>query len=156
MNGKLVFQNGIEKMTGVIAELLEKSGLEQDDIDLIVPHQPNLRMLEEIIARSGIPQEKFFINVKEYGNMASATLPIALDQARRSGRIAEEDLVLLVGFGAGFSWGAALVRMCTVPRGNGERELLSKQKGEYSTSAKQRKRGGQSGLAPPCPEPHLN
>jgi 3-oxoacyl-[acyl-carrier-protein] synthase-3 len=111
MNGRYVYENGVEKMTDVMHELLEANSLSIGDVDLIVPHQPNLRMLEEIAKRSGFPEEKFFINVRDHGNMASATTPIALDQARRSGRLQQGDLVLLVGFGAGFSWGAALVRM---------------------------------------------
>ena len=111
MNGKLVFQNAVEKMSSVMEEILDANALSIHDIDLIVPHQPNLRLLEEIIRRTGFPAEKFFINVVEHGNMASATTPVALDQARRSGRIRDGDLILIVAFGAGFSWGAALVRM---------------------------------------------
>lgn len=111
MEGRTVFDNGVEKMSGVVEELLAANSLSVDDIDLIVPHQPNLRMLEAIIERLGFPPEKFFINVVDYGNMASATLPIALDQARRAGRIHEGSRIVLVGFGAGFSWGAGLIRM---------------------------------------------
>jgi len=111
MNGKVVFENGVEKMSSVIEELLEANALSIDDIDRIIPHQPNLRMLEEIIERTGFPQEKFFLNVVEHGNMASASLPIALDQARRAGLVGEGSLLVFVGFGAGFSWGAALVRL---------------------------------------------
>jgi len=111
MDGRFVFENGVAKMTGVMLELLEANSLTIDDVDLIIPHQPNLRMLEEIAKRSGFPQEKFFINVVEHGNIASATTPIALDQARKQGRFGDGDRILLVAFGAGFSWGAALVRM---------------------------------------------
>jgi len=111
MNGKVLFENGVNKMSGVMQELLEANSLSIDDVDLIVPHQPNLRMLEAIVEQTGYPQEKFFINVVEHGNIASASMPIALDQARRTGRISERDLILFVGFGAGFSWGAALVQM---------------------------------------------
>jgi 3-oxoacyl-[acyl-carrier-protein] synthase-3 len=111
MDGRFVFENGVEKMTAVMFELLEASSLTIDDVHLIIPHQPNLRMLEEIAKQSGFPQEKFFINVTEHGNMASATTPIALDQARQRGLVGDGDRILLVAFGAGFSWGAALVRM---------------------------------------------
>jgi 3-oxoacyl-[acyl-carrier-protein] synthase-3 len=111
MNGRFVYENGVEKMTAVMFELLEKNSLSIDQIDLIIPHQPNLRMLEDIAKRSGFPQEKFFINVVEHGNMASATTPVALDQARRGGLIGMGATIMLVAFGAGFSWGAALVRM---------------------------------------------
>ena len=111
MEGKIVFANGVEKMSGVIQELLDAHSLTIDDIDRVVPHQPNLRMLEEVVRCTGFPQEKFFINVVEYGNIASASTPVALDQARRAGLIRDGDLIILVGFGGGFSWGAALVRM---------------------------------------------
>jgi 3-oxoacyl-[acyl-carrier-protein] synthase-3 len=111
MNGKFTAEHGVAKMSSVMHEILEANSLSIDDIDLIVPHQPNLRMLEAIVENTGFPQEKFFINVVEHGNMASATTPIALDQARRAGRAGEGALVLVVAFGAGFSWGAALVRM---------------------------------------------
>ncbi|MCL4192677.1 MAG: 3-oxoacyl-ACP synthase, partial [Thermoguttaceae bacterium] len=79
--------------------------------DVLVPHQANLRMLEAIVAKVGIPREKVYVNVEEYGNIASASLPIALDEARRSGMIRSGSLVLLVAFGSGFVWGSALLRM---------------------------------------------
>ncbi|NQT17226.1 MAG: ketoacyl-ACP synthase III [Planctomycetes bacterium] len=111
MNGRVVFENGVEKMSGVMQELLDAHGLTIDDIDRIIPHQPNLRMLEAIIERTGYPPEKFFVNVVEQGNMASATTPIAFDQARRSQFIRDGDLAIIVAFGAGFSWGTALIQM---------------------------------------------
>jgi 3-oxoacyl-[acyl-carrier-protein] synthase-3 len=82
-----------------------------DQVDVLVPHQANLRMLEAILQRTGFPREKVFINVEEYGNIASASLPIALDEAREAGMIRPGSLVLLVAFGSGFVWGSALVRM---------------------------------------------
>jgi 3-oxoacyl-[acyl-carrier-protein] synthase-3 len=82
-----------------------------DQIDVLVPHQANLRMLEAILKRTGFPREKTYVNVEEYGNIASASLPIALDEARRSGMIRPGSLVMLVAFGSGFVWGSALVRM---------------------------------------------
>jgi len=111
MDGRAVFENGVEKMSGAVFESLEKNGLSLDDVDLLIPHQANLRMLEAIVAKVGIPQEKVFVNVEEYGNMASACLPVALDQARSQGTIREGSLVLLVAFGSGFVWGSALLRM---------------------------------------------
>ena len=111
MDGRAVFENGVEKMSAAVFESLERNGLTLDDIDLLIPHQANLRMLEAIIAKVGIPQEKVFVNVEDYGNMASACLPIALDQARSGGRISAGNRVLLVAFGSGFVWGSALLRM---------------------------------------------
>ncbi|HUT34201.1 MAG TPA: 3-oxoacyl-[acyl-carrier-protein] synthase III C-terminal domain-containing protein [Planctomycetota bacterium] len=98
-------------MSEAIIESLETTGLTFDDLALLIPHQANLRMLEEIVRRVGAPQDKVFVNVEEYGNMASACLPIALDQARRQGRAPEGALVLLVAFGSGFVWASALLRM---------------------------------------------
>ena len=110
MDGKAVFQNGVEKMSDAVFECLRANGLALDDLDVLVPHQANLRMLEAIVARVGIPREKVFVNVEEYGNIASASLPIALHESRQSGMIHPGDLVLLVAFGSGFVWGSALLR----------------------------------------------
>ncbi|MHB0959637.1 MAG: 3-oxoacyl-ACP synthase III family protein [Pirellulaceae bacterium] len=111
MVGKEVFENGVARMSESVFESLEANGLTMDDIDLLIPHQANLRMLEAVIQRTGFPPEKVFLNVVDHGNIASATLPIALDQARRSGRLHAGSLCLLVAFGSGFVWGSALLRM---------------------------------------------
>jgi 3-oxoacyl-[acyl-carrier-protein] synthase III len=111
MDGKAVFENGVNRMSEAVFESLDRHGLTLDDIDLLIPHQANLRMLEAIVERVGVSQEKVFVNVEDYGNMASACLPVAVDQARRSGRIRPGSLVLLVAFGSGFVWGSALLRM---------------------------------------------
>ncbi|MHC4253069.1 MAG: 3-oxoacyl-ACP synthase III family protein, partial [Planctomycetota bacterium] len=83
MDGKAVFENGVEKMSEVAVEMLESQGLAVDDIDALVPHQANLRMLEAIVERTGFPREKVFVNVHEYGNIGSASLPISFDEARK-------------------------------------------------------------------------
>ena len=111
MHGKAVFENGVEKMSGAVFESLKTNDLKLDDIDVLVPHQANLRMLEAIVQRVGIPREKVFVNVEEYGNVASASLPIAFNEARVAGMIKDGSLVLLVAFGSGFVWGSALLRM---------------------------------------------
>ena len=111
MDGRKVFENGVARMSEAVFESLKANGLSIDDVDVLIPHQANLRMLEAIIERTAFPQEKVFVNVQEYGNMASACLPIALDEARSSGMVQEGSLVLLVAFGSGFVWGSALVRM---------------------------------------------
>ncbi|MBN2476621.1 MAG: ketoacyl-ACP synthase III [Pirellulales bacterium] len=111
MDGKAVFQSGVARMSEAVFESLKVNGLALEEIDVLVPHQANLRMLEAIIQQVGIPQEKVFVNVEHYGNMASACLPIAVDQARRSGVIRPGQLVMLVAFGSGFVWGSALLRM---------------------------------------------
>ena len=111
MHGKTIFENGVEKMSDAVFESLDANGLTLDDIDVLIPHQANLRMLEAIIEKVGIPKEKVFCNVEEYGNMASACLPIAVDQSRKSGIVRDGSLVMLVAFGSGFVWASALMRM---------------------------------------------
>jgi 3-oxoacyl-[acyl-carrier-protein] synthase-3 len=111
MDGKAVFQNGVDRMSGAVFESLQANGLSLADIDVLVPHQANLRMLEAIVARVAIPKEKVYVNVEEYGNIASASLPIAFHEARQAGIIRAGSLVLLVAFGSGFVWGSALLRM---------------------------------------------
>ena len=111
MDGRAVFENGVARMSEAVQESLKVNNLSLDAIDVLVPHQANLRMLEAIVARVGAPMAKVFVNVQEYGNMASACLPIALDQARKSGMARPGSLVLMVAFGSGFVWGSALVRL---------------------------------------------
>jgi 3-oxoacyl-[acyl-carrier-protein] synthase-3 len=111
MDGKAVFENGVGRMSEAVFESFKVNGISFDDVDLLIPHQANLRMLETIVERVGVPDGKVFVNVEEYGNMASACLPIALDQARKQGKVKPGDLVLLVAFGSGFVWASALMRM---------------------------------------------
>ena len=111
MDGRAVFDNGVARMSEAVVESLKVNGLTMDAIDVLIPHQANLRMLEAVVARVAAPMEKVFVNVQEYGNMASACLPIALDQARKSGMARDGSLVLLVAFGSGFVWASALVRL---------------------------------------------
>jgi 3-oxoacyl-[acyl-carrier-protein] synthase-3 len=110
MDGKAVFENGVAGMSNAALEALAANGLTLADIDVLIPHQANLRMLEAVTERLAAPKEKVFVNVEEYGNVASACLPIALDQARKQGMVADGKLVLLVAFGSGFVWASALVR----------------------------------------------
>jgi len=111
MEGKVIFENGVTRMSEAIFESLAANGLTLQDIDALIPHQANLRMLEAILQRTGFPREKVHVNVVDYGNIASASLPIALDEARHSGLAREGSLCLLVAFGSGFVWGSALLRM---------------------------------------------
>ncbi|MEW6358346.1 MAG: beta-ketoacyl-ACP synthase III [Planctomycetota bacterium] len=111
MDGKTVFQHGVDGMSAAALDAIKANGLTMDDIDVLIPHQANLRMIEAILERTGFPKEKVFINVEEYGNIASASLPIAFDEARRAGRVKDGSLVLLVAFGSGFVWASALIRM---------------------------------------------
>lgn len=111
MDGKALFENGVARMSNAAFEALAANSLTIADIDVLIPHQANLRMLEAVIQKTGMPPDKVFLNVENHGNIASACLPIALDQARKQGMVTDGTLVLLVGFGSGFVWGSALLRM---------------------------------------------
>ncbi len=111
MDGKAVFEGGVAMMSKAIGDAFEANGISFDDLDMLIPHQANLRMLEAIVENVNAPQDKVFTNVDKLGNMASACLPVALDQARKTGKVKDGDLVLLVAFGSGFVWASALMRM---------------------------------------------
>ncbi len=111
MDGRVVFENGVGRMSEAVFESFEANGVTFEDVDMLIPHQANLRMLEAIIQRVDAPEDKVFVNVEQYGNMASACLPIALDETRKQGKVNSGDLVLLVAFGSGFVWASALMRM---------------------------------------------
>ena len=110
MSGQEVFKHAVKAMEKAVNNLLEKEQVSIDDIDLMIPHQANIRILKKLMARLGVEQEKVFINVHKYGNTSAASIPIALDEANREGRLKKGDLLLLCSFGGGFTWGAALLR----------------------------------------------
>ncbi len=110
MKGNEVYKMGVRGMADVCIKVLEKAGYEPSDIDLFVPHQANLRIIEATTKRLELPPEKVFTNIHKYGNTSAASVPLALDEARRTGRLKDGDLVLMVVFGGGLTWGAALVR----------------------------------------------
>ena len=110
MNGKQVFKLAVTRMPEVVRSLCRKSGVSVRDIDLLIAHQANLRINEMVQKALELPDEKVFNNIQRYANTTAATIPIALDEARRAGRVREGALVCFVGLGAGFHWGAALMR----------------------------------------------
>lgn len=110
MVGKDVFRYAVRAMADAITAVLEKEGLAIADIALVVPHQANIRILKSLADHLGVPLEKIYINVHKYGNTSAATVPIAMDEANREGRLQQGDLLLICTFGGGFTWGAALVR----------------------------------------------
>ena len=110
MKGKEVFKLAVRAMDDAARDILEQHQLRADQISLVIPHQANLRIIEAISQYLELPMERFFVNVDRYGNTSAASIPIALDEARRSGRIKTGDLTLLVAFGAGLTYGSALVR----------------------------------------------
>ena len=110
MAGREVFKNAVRSMAEAADFALQRAGLTSDDIDLLVPHQANIRIIEATAKYAGIPMEKVYVNVDRYGNMSSATVPIALDEAEEQGRLAKGMHVLSVAFGAGLTWGAMAFR----------------------------------------------
>jgi 3-oxoacyl-[acyl-carrier-protein] synthase-3 len=110
MEGNRLFKQAVSAMASITEQALEQNGLTRDDIRLVVPHQANLRILHAVADKLKMPVEKFFTNLQKYGNTSSASIPIALDEAHRSGRFSNGDHLLLVSFGAGLTWGAAVLR----------------------------------------------
>jgi len=109
MNGNAVFKHAVVKFREVIEEALEANGKDKQDIDLLVPHQANLRISKFIQEKLELPDDKVFNNIMYYGNTTAATIPIALSEAWEQGRIKPGDLVCLAAFGSGFSWASALL-----------------------------------------------
>ena len=110
MSGREVFKSAVRSMAEAANLALKQSGLTAEDVNLMVPHQANIRIIEATARYSGIPMEKVFVNVDRYGNMSSATIPVALDEAVEEGRLRPDMHVLTVAFGAGLTWGAMALR----------------------------------------------
>lgn len=108
--GKEVFKLAINNITNQILETVERNGLKLSEIDLIIPHQSNLRIIEATMDKLGLPMEKAIVNIDKYGNTSSASIPIALDEARKEGRIHKGDIIMLVAFGSGLTWGSSVIR----------------------------------------------
>lgn len=111
MDGKEVFKFAVKKVPEVIQELLEKTGLRAEEIDLFLLHQANQRIIESIAKRMKIDIEKFPMNISEYGNTSSASIPILLDELNRNGKLKKGQKIVLAGFGAGLSWGASMIEI---------------------------------------------
>ena len=110
MAGREVFKAAVLAMAEACDEALSRAGVAAEEIDLLVPHQANLRIIEATAKHAGIPMSKVMVNLDRYGNTSSASIPLALDQAIAEGRVKPGSLVLLVAFGAGFTWGSAVIR----------------------------------------------
>lgn len=110
MEGKEVFKHAVKAMEDSVTGLLDNTGLSIDDIDVIIPHQANIRILNKLIERLELPREKVVLNVMKYGNTSAASIPLALDETNRSGRLCKGDTVLFCSFGGGFTWGSTLLR----------------------------------------------
>lgn len=109
MAGNDVFKFAVRIMGSAAEEALIKAGLTKDDIDLLVPHQANIRIIQSALNRLNLPEDKAMINLEKYGNMSSASIPVALAEAVEQGRVKEGDRLMLVGFGGGLTWGASVL-----------------------------------------------
>jgi len=109
VNGKEVFRFAVSKMLGMVQELIERNGWKAEDIGRIIPHQANYRILESACERLSLPMDLFFTNLAEYGNTSAASVPLALDEAQRAGRLPAGKPVVLVAFGAGMTWACSVI-----------------------------------------------
>jgi len=110
MNGQFVFKNAVQRFSEVIMEGLNANNLQVSDIDMLIPHQANLRISQFIQQKFRLTDDQVFNNIQKYGNTTAASVPIALTEAWESGKIKSGDLVVLAAFGSGFTWGSAIIR----------------------------------------------
>jgi 3-oxoacyl-[acyl-carrier-protein] synthase III len=108
--GQEIFKRAVIGMSGACADVLEARHVGPDAVDLVIPHQANLRIIEAVAKRAGVPMDRVYVNVHRYGNMSAATVPVALVEALEEGRVRPGSLLLLPAFGAGLTWCAHLVR----------------------------------------------
>jgi 3-oxoacyl-[acyl-carrier-protein] synthase-3 len=111
MNGREVYKFAVHQMTESLGKAMTSCGLTPEDVKLVVPHQVNQRIIDSATEKMGFPKEKVFINIDRYGNTSAASVPIALDEARKSGRCGKGDWIIVVAFGAGLTWAAATVKL---------------------------------------------
>ncbi|ELC8363348.1 beta-ketoacyl-ACP synthase III [Clostridium perfringens] len=111
MNGREIFKFATKVMEESIVDILEKENIKIEEIDVIIPHQANLRIIDYVGKRLGIPREKFVTNLQNYGNTSGASIPIALCEAIDDGKVKRGDNIIMVGFGGGLTWGAALIKL---------------------------------------------
>ncbi len=109
LEGRQVFRFAVSKMCELVERIAARNQVEVADIDLLIPHQANRRIIDAATEKLGLPSEKVFVNVDRFGNTSAASIPMALDEAVRAGRLQRGDLVCTVAFGAGLSWGANLI-----------------------------------------------
>jgi 3-oxoacyl-[acyl-carrier-protein] synthase-3 len=109
MNGQEVYNFAVKAVTDTVAELMEAEGITEDDIDWIIPHQANERIVRAARRRLKIPEEKFYLNIDEYANTSAASIPLALDEMNRNGKLKKGDMLMTVGFGAGLTYGGNII-----------------------------------------------
>ena len=110
MNGKEVFKFAVKALEKTLLNALEQANISLDKIDLLIPHQANIRIIDHTMKKFGIPKEKIFVNLDKYGNTSAASIPIAMDEAVKSGMIKKGDIIAIVGFGAGLTSGANIIK----------------------------------------------
>lgn len=111
MRGRDVYKFAVDKMQWLLGDCMEKCHLSTDDIDLVVPHQVNIRIIESATSKYNFPMEKVYVNIDRYGNTSGASIPLAMDEAIKNGRIGPGSTVMLVAFGAGLTWAGAVVKL---------------------------------------------
>jgi 3-oxoacyl-[acyl-carrier-protein] synthase-3 len=112
MNGNEVFKFAVKVMGESAVKALEDAGLEPSDVDVLIPHQANMRIIQSAAKRLKLPMEKVIVNVDKYGNTSSASIPLALSEALADGRVKEGDILVLTGFGAGLTWASCVIKWC--------------------------------------------
>jgi 3-oxoacyl-[acyl-carrier-protein] synthase-3 len=111
IKGREIYKFAVQRFEELITDGMKRCELSVDDIKLVIPHQVNQRIIDSAIEKLKIPTEKAYVNIDRFGNTSSASIPLALDEAVRSGRLKQGDIVVLVAFGAGLTWANAVVRM---------------------------------------------
>lgn len=129
MEGNRLFKRAVNCLSTIAEKALAENGLSSSDINLMIPHQANMRIILAMAQAIGIPMEKVYTNLDRYGNTSSASIPIALDEANRAGLIKNGDLLLLVSFGAGLTWGASIMRWGIQAQIDHDRPLLESKTG---------------------------
>jgi 3-oxoacyl-[acyl-carrier-protein] synthase-3 len=109
MNGQAVYNFAVKAVTETMEKLMAREGIGIGEVALIIPHQANARIVQAAGKRLGIPEEKFFLNIEEYANTSAASIPIALDELNRTGRLRKGDLLMTLGFGGGLTYGGNLI-----------------------------------------------
>ncbi|UCG91846.1 MAG: 3-oxoacyl-ACP synthase, partial [candidate division WOR-3 bacterium] len=110
MEGNEVFKLAVRAMAEAAVETLKRANIVRNEVDLLIPHQANIRIIEATAKRLNMPMDKVALNLDKYGNTSAASIPLALEEAVQNGRIKKGDLILMVAFGAGFTWGGVLMR----------------------------------------------
>jgi 3-oxoacyl-[acyl-carrier-protein] synthase-3 len=110
MEGNKVYKLAVRAMSSAVEDIIKRNNLTSQDVDWIIPHQANLRIIEGVADKLKVPMSKVIVNIEKYANMSSATVPVAADEAIRSKKIRRGDIMVMVAFGAGMTWGSVLAR----------------------------------------------